>query len=49
MGVVVSRCVVGRLSCRDNAVAVVPILGHGTAALLAHPTPFVVFSLQDIE
>jgi hypothetical protein len=35
------------VSSRD-AVAVVPI-GHGTAALLAPPTPFIVFVLQDIE
>jgi hypothetical protein len=45
LGVFPSRRVVGRLSGRDEAVAVVPI-GHGAAALLAHPTPFVVFVLQ---
>ncbi len=48
MGVVVSRCVVGRLSRRNHARPLVPI-GHGSAALLAHPTPFVIFELQDIE
>jgi hypothetical protein len=48
MGVFPSCRVVGRLSRCEDAFAVV-LIGHCTAALLAHPIPYVVFVLQDIE